>query len=332
MQFNFKRIAWRALVALMLSLLFCSGALAASVSAVVNCSSLTVRSGPSTSHKKLGTLKKGTKITVTAVSGSWAKISYKGRTGYAAVQYLKKSSGSSSSSSSSDKKETSSETKYSSRIKGYSTQKVAVYKSASTSSKKLGTIDKGTTVYVVAKNGNFYKVQNASGSVTGYIHKNYLSKTKPAASSSSSSSSSSSASSSSSSASTSGQTKSQKLVSVAKSLVGKPYVLNAKGPSSFDCSGFTNYCYRQIGVSVSGSAQTQGYNRGTKISSKSDLKVGDIVCFDTNAGDGDLSDHVGIYLGGGSFIHASSSAGKVIISNMSSGYYAQTFSWGRRVM
>ena len=330
MQFNFKRIAWRVLVALMLSLLLCSSALAASVSAVVNTSSLTVRSGPSTSHKKLGTLKKGTKITVTAVSGSWAKISYKGRTGYAAVKYLKKTSGSSSSSSS--KKETSSETKYSSRIKGYSTQRVAVYKSASSSSKKLGTIDKGTTVYVVAKNGNYYKVQNASGSVTGYIYKSYLTKTKPATSSSSSSSSSSNSSSSGNSSSSANLTKSQKLVNVAKAQLGKPYVNGSKGSSSFDCSGFTNYCYRQIGVSVSGSAQTQGYNRGSKISSKSDLKVGDIVCFDTNPDDGDLSDHVGIYIGGGSFIHASSAAGKVIVSNMSSGYYAQTFSWGRRVM
>ena len=105
MQSSFKRIAWRVLAVLMLSLFLASSALA-SVSAVVNCSSLTVRSGPSTSAKKLGTLKRGTKLTVTAVSGSWANISYKGRTSYAAVEYLKKASspGSSSSSSGSSSK------------------------------------------------------------------------------------------------------------------------------------------------------------------------------------------------------------------------------------
>ena len=47
--------------------------------------------------------------------------------------------------------------------------------------------------------------------------------------------------------------------------------------------------------------------------------------------DSDLSDHVGTYLGSGKFIHASSAAGKVIISTVTSGYYNRVFSWGRRV-
>ena len=47
--------------------------------------------------------------------------------------------------------------------------------------------------------------------------------------------------------------------------------------------------------------------------------------------DGDLSDHAGIYLGAGYFIHASSGQGKVVVSSLASGYYNQVFSWGRRV-
>ena len=57
-----------------------------------------------------------------------------------------------------------------------------------------------------------------------------------------------------------------------------------------------------------------------------------MVFFNTNLTDGDMCDHTGIYIGNGDFIHASSSAGKVIISNLNSGYYNQRFSWGRRIL
>ena len=62
----------------------------------------------------------------------------------------------------------------------------------------------------------------------------------------------------------------------------------------------------------------------------SELERGDLVCFDTVV-DNDLSDHVGIYLGKGWFIHASSVAKMVIVSDLSTGYYNRVFSWGRRI-
>ncbi len=113
--------------------------------------------------------------------------------------------------------------------------------------------------------------------------------------------------------------------------LGKSYVFASSGPNSYDCSGLVYYAYKQVGVSLSRSAQTQGYEDGTKIESISDLKRGDIVCFNT-VSDSDLSDHTGIYLGNGQFVHASSSAGKVVVSSLSSGYYKTNFSWGRRVL
>lgn len=113
--------------------------------------------------------------------------------------------------------------------------------------------------------------------------------------------------------------------------LGKPYIYGTSGPNSFDCSGLTTACYRQIGVSLGRSAYAQGYGKGTKIESVGELKRGDIVCMNTLT-DSDLSDHVGIYLGGGKFVHASSAAGKVIISSITSGYYNRVFSWGRRVV
>ena len=121
------------------------------------------------------------------------------------------------------------------------------------------------------------------------------------------------------------------VIYVAQQQLGKPYVYGATGPSRFDCSGFTTYCYKTVGVTFGRTAQQQGYNAGTKIEGLSNLQRGDIVCMNT-VSDSDLSDHVGIYLGDNKMIHASSGAGEVIISDLGSGYYNRVFSWGRRVL
>ena len=291
-----KQIAIRIMIVLLVSLFACSSALA-STTATVNCDALNVRDGASTSAKRLGMLPRGTQVEILATTGSWSKISYKGHVGYAASSYL--SAGATTGK----------------RIKAYASKNAPAYKSASTSSKKLGTVKKGTAVYVVGKSGGFYKVQNASGSITGFMAASSLSRTKPSSGSSSSK----------------GGTRAERVIAEARALLGKSYCLASSGPGSFDCSGLTSYCYRKVGVSLSRSAQAQGYNNGSKVK-KSELKPGDIVCFDTESDDNDLSDHVGIYLGSGNFIHASSAAGKVIISNLNSGYYAKVFSWGRRVL
>ena len=123
----------------------------------------------------------------------------------------------------------------------------------------------------------------------------------------------------------------EKVIEIAKQQLGKPYVYATAGPNTFDCSGFTKYCYAKVGVSLRRSAQAVGYNDGKKIEGISNLKRGDIVCFNTIA-DNDLSDHVGIYLGSGKFIHASSGQAKVVISTLSNSYYNRVFSWGRRVL
>ena len=123
----------------------------------------------------------------------------------------------------------------------------------------------------------------------------------------------------------------EKVIEIAKQQLGKPYVYATAGPKTFDCSGFTKYCYAKVGVSLRRSAQAVGYNDGKKIEGISNLKRGDIVCFNTVA-DNDLSDHVGIYLGSGKFIHASSGQAKVVISSLSNSYYNRVFSWGRRVL
>ena len=301
-----KRIACRALALVMLSLFVCSTALASST-AYVNCDALIIRKSASTSADRLTTASKGSKVTVQSVSGGWAKITYHGYTGYAASKYL--SASSASSSSSSDKK-------FSSKVTVYAATSTAIYKSATSSSTKLGTVSKGTKMYAVASNGRFTKVKSTSGSHYGYAVTSNLTKTKPSSSSRSGGSSSTS--------------KADKVIALAKDKLGCKYVIGGGSGSTFDCSGLTKYCFKQVGVHLAHSAKSQGYS-GSKLK-KSQLQKGDLVFFDTEPEDSDKCDHVGIYLGGGRFIHASSAAGKVIISSMSSGYYSSVFSWGRRVL
>ncbi len=136
-------------------------------------------------------------------------------------------------------------------------------------------------------------------------------------------------------------TNAQKLeyvIYVAQTQKGKPYKYGGgyskdPNPSGFDCSGLVYWSFLHIGVKVEASAYRQGYDDSLpKITKAAELKRGDIVCFNTNENDKDESDHTGIYLGNGKFIHASSSAKKVVESTLASGYYSRTFSWGRRVL
>lgn len=110
-----------------------------------------------------------------------------------------------------------------------------------------------------------------------------------------------------------------KLISIAKSKIGAPYVYGASGPYSFDCSGFTSYVYRQMGISLPRVASSQAYAGRTV--SKANLQKGDLVFFNTYGG----ISHVGIYIGGGSFVHASSYGSGVKVSSLYESYYASRY-------
>jgi peptidoglycan endopeptidase LytE len=126
-----------------------------------------------------------------------------------------------------------------------------------------------------------------------------------------------------------GKTKAAKVIDVAMTKLGCPYVRGAAGPNSFECSGLTYWTFQQIGVTLPRKAYGQGYtNYGIKITDKSKLMPGDLVFFNTNKSDSDLCDHVGIYVGDGKFINAPAPGYKVKISDLS-GWNG--FSWGRRV-
>lgn len=122
------------------------------------------------------------------------------------------------------------------------------------------------------------------------------------------------------------------VIYLAQNQLGKPYVYGAAGPNSYDCSGLTTYIFKKIGVNLNRSAYAQGYDsRYPKIEGADNLQRGDLVFFDTIS-DSDASDHAGVYIGNGYFIHASSAGHRVVVSNLTGGYYVRAFSWGRRVL
>lgn len=117
------------------------------------------------------------------------------------------------------------------------------------------------------------------------------------------------------------------IVSTAMSRVGSRYVSGASGPRAFDCSGLTWWVYKQNGISIPRTAAAQ-YSATRRVS-KANLKVGDLVFFKNTAGRSGIS-HVGIYIGGGRFVHAGTSGTGVKVSNLSGSYYVKHWAGGGR--
>ncbi|MGK0467526.1 C40 family peptidase [Clostridium sp.] len=115
------------------------------------------------------------------------------------------------------------------------------------------------------------------------------------------------------------------LISYAYNFIGIPYVWGGEGPRFFDCSGFTMYVYKKFGVDLPHYTGSQ-IGKGISVS-RNDLKQGDLIFFNTNG----TASHVGIYVGDGDFIHASSGSNKVTVSNLSQSYYNTRFASARRI-
>lgn len=122
--------------------------------------------------------------------------------------------------------------------------------------------------------------------------------------------------------------KSNRLLAQAFRLKGVPYRYGMSSTRGSDCSGFTSLVYRSQGVSLPRTSREQS-RVGAKVS-KDSLQKGDLVFFKTNRGT--RINHVGIYIGDGKFIHASSGGGKVQVNSLNEGYYNRRFAGGRRVV
>ena len=114
------------------------------------------------------------------------------------------------------------------------------------------------------------------------------------------------------------------VVGIAMQYLGVPYVWGGASPSGFDCSGLVMYVYAQAGVSLPHNAAMQYSSVGVFVS-RDQLQPGDLVFFDGLG-------HMGMYIGGGQFIHAPHTRDVVKISSLYDSWYATTYVGAKRVL
>jgi cell wall-associated NlpC family hydrolase len=112
-------------------------------------------------------------------------------------------------------------------------------------------------------------------------------------------------------------------IAYAEAQIGKPYVWGGTGPDGFDCSGLVMMAYNSAGVSIPRTSEEQ-WAWGPKIQPGQE-EPGDLVFF---AGLG----HVGIYVGGGQFIHAPHTGSVVRIDSLGAGWYASEYDGAKRIL
>ena len=184
---------------------------------------------------------------------------------------------------------------------------VNVRSAPSTDGEVLASVNKGTIVAVNGFDNGWYDVTCEYGT-EGYIRSDFLDLTSSATSSSA-------------------------IAETAMQHLGTRYVWGGSSAGGFDCSGYTMYIYGQYGYSLPHTATGQWQSGiGTKVYSIGELQPGDLVFFnDPSRNAGKACSHVGIYIGNGQFVHASSGKNAVVVSDMTSGYYSKYFIGGKHV-
>ncbi len=177
---------------------------------------------------------------------------------------------------------------------------------ATTDSDILRVTSYGESVEITGVSGAWYRVN--AGGMTGYIRSDFVELGEyteaPAANA----------------------TIGEQIVAFAKQYMGVPYVWAGSSPSGFDCSGFVSYVFKSNGYQTNRTAAAI-YQNGVAVD-KSELQPGDAVFF---ASSSQAIGHVGIYIGDGQFIHASSGAGYVTINSLDESYYSRMYVGARRI-
>lgn len=253
-------------------------------------------------------------VQIIGSSGDWYKISYKGTIGWIRKDFISFNGTSSSNSS----------TKYSQK---YSQVRITKYgyikgsnvniRSKPTTTARIITALSHQKVSVLGQSGKWYKI--STGKTVGWVRGDFIKidsngniNTTIAQNTSYSSS------------------LRNRIVLYSRNFLGTRYRYGGCTPSGFDCSGFTNYVFNKFGIKLERVAADQA-KQGVYVS-RNNLQPGDLVFFDTDGGKNYIN-HVGIYLGNGKFIHASSSrkSRAVTISKLE-GFYSQTYVTARRVI
>ena len=180
----------------------------------------------------------------------------------------------------------------------------------------LGKLSFGDAVTVTGKSNKWYRIKFSNNGVTcdAYVSREYVDTTPTSGGSSGGSTSS-------------GSGTATDIANFAMSFVGYSYVWGGMSPSTgFDCSGLMYYVLTQYGYSMNRVANDQ-MTQGTAVS-RDNLQVGDLVFF----GYGSYANHVGMYIGNGNFVHASTPSTGVRVNSLNETYYNTRYIGARRII
>lgn len=334
----------RKIITLMLAMVLSTGILSITASAAsdtmygigfVNATSLRLRSEPDTGSATICMAPNNDCVVVISKSGQWYKVNYNLQEGYMHEDYLDVLTCENA------------ELGYG-QITGSG---VNLRSGPSTSYGVSAVSSSGDNCYIIGLNNGWYKViyggkicyiRSDFVELTEIPYENQASPNSPkffrhgkstgvapsgAALDGSASSGTSNSSASAVPAESTGSATGDEILAEAQKYLGTPYVNGGASPSGFDCSGFVYYVLKQLGYSPYRTPADQ-YKQGSSVE-KSDLQVGDIVFFAGTYASG--ISHVGIYAGGGQFIHSPNSRSTVSYSDLTSGYWAEHYYGARRM-
>lgn len=288
--------------------------------------SLNLRVGPSTSNQAVGAIYKGEIFKVLAkASNGWYKVQLAdGKTGWASGKYINLTSevDKTNISDYTTPQEAPEATTNSNVGTVNSSVGLNVRSGAGTKNSVLTTLTYNSKVNILGEENGWLKIKLDNGQI-GYVGASFISKSASTQTDSSSNAPKSDASTNTNNAVADSKTTTatgNKVVDFAQTLLGTRYTWGGTTTAGFDCSGFTQYVYKNVlGVNIPRVSRAQA-TAGTAVS-KSNLQAGDLLYFDTT-GSGTTS-HVGIYMGNGQFIHASGTSTNpeyVKVSKLSEGW------------
>lgn len=279
-------------------------------------STLNLRAGPGTDFDALVFIPADAVLTITGIENGWYKTSYNGMTGFVSSDYVILSESADmpaetpveSPAEVQSPAEETSETLYA----YLNTDGANLYLRAGpgTDYDRLASVPSTAVLTVTGIEGNWIKTTYLG--VEGYVCGDYIQLTNDAPSFEQINSDLAS-----------------QVIAYAKQFLGLPYVYGASGPTSFDCSGFTSYVYEHFGYSLNRSAAGQ-YSNGTPID-ESQLQPGDLLVWRAY-GSSKTATHVGIYIGGNQYIHASSTGACIKINDMDYGSSSRYLVGIRRIL
>ncbi|QWI76785.1 SH3 domain-containing protein [Bacillus mycoides] len=279
---------------------------------VVNATSLRVRTGPAAYHSVIGGVLNGTTLNVVGSENGWFKVNYQGKTGYVSSEFVKFVKGGTATPEQPKQPDQGAIGDY-----YINASALNVRSGEGTNYRIIGALPQGQKVQVISENSGWSKI-NYNGQ-TGYIGTRFLSKTpvggavdnKPNDNQNNNQNNNNNNN-------TNNSGDSSSLLAYAKSMQGVPYVWGGTSANGVDCSGYIYHVFKKFGHNISRQS-VAGY--WSSLPQTSSPQPGDLIYFKDTYKAG--PSHMGIYLGGGSFIQSGDKG--VAIASLNNSYWKSHF-------